>query len=256
MRRSILFDEPYRWVEAVAQRREYIEEQIRRSSPVIAASVTEGIVYFTFYKRIPKVYEIYDGIAMGSIGHPADIETIRMLLLNAAHMEGYQRSPKDVTLNRLILFSLSPRLKNAFEEVGASPMLVRSIFAETGGTVKADRLMAVDFDGNVEEGSGTLSIAGSSSSRDRIQGVLSRCLDHPTTLQEVLPVLLEAYMAGVYDDAELGMDSGGNVIDPSMKEQALRRLFEENTQNTCLLDRQKGSLVPVSLTFLNKEVAH
>lgn len=255
MRRSILFDEPYRWVEAVAQRREYIEEQIRRSSPVIAASVKEGIVYFTFYKRIPKVYEIYDRIAMGSIGHPADIESIRMMLLNAAHVEGYQRSPKDVTLNRLVLFSLSPRLKNAFEEVGSSPMLVRSIFAETGRTMESDRLMAVDFDGNVEEGSKTLSIAGSPPSRERIQDVFSRRQELPTALQEVLPILLEGYMAGVYDDTELGLDSGGNLVDPAKKEQALRRLFEENTQNACLLDRQKGSLIPVSLTFLSKEVA-
>ncbi len=246
-----MFDEPYRWVEAVSQRREYIEEQLRRSSPVIAASVSEGVVYFTFYKRIPKVYEIYDGIAMGSIGHPADIESIRMMLLNAAHMEGFQRSPKDVTLNRLLLFSLSPRLKNAFEDVGASPMLVRSLFAEIGKSQETDRLMTVDFDGNIEEGGDVLSIAGSSAVKDRIQERLGKKKLSEATVKWILPELLEAYAYGIHENSEMGLDPEGNLIDPDKKSQTIRRLFEENTPNVCLLDRQKGSLLPVSPSSLS-----
>jgi proteasome alpha subunit len=249
-----VFDEPYRWVEAVSQRREYIEEQLHRSSPVIAASVKEGIVCFTFYKRIPKVYEIYDGIAMGAIGHPADIESLRMMLLNAAHMEGFQRSPKDVTLNRLLLFSLSPRLKNAFEEVGASPMLVRSLFFETGKTMDADRLMTVDFDGNIEEGSCVQIIAGSSAVKDRIQERLGVRKGQISTLNDILPDLLDAYVYGIHENPDLGLDPEGNLIEPSKKTQTIRRLFEENAPNACLLDRQKGSLLPVSLSSLIKEL--
>ena len=250
-----MFDEPYRWVEAVSQRREYIEEQLRRSSPVIAASVGEGIVYLTFYKRIPKVYEIYDGIGMGSIGHPADIESIRMMLLNAAHVEGFQRSPKDVTLHRLLLFFLSPRLKNAFEDVSASPMLVRSLFVETGNTVEEDRLMAVDFDGNLEEGKGILSVAGSSAVKDRIQERLAKRKDRNASLKDVLPDLLDAYVYGSHENPDLGLDPEGNLIDPDKKAQSVRRLFEENIPNACLLDRKKRSLLPVSLTSLMEELS-
>jgi proteasome alpha subunit len=250
-----VFDEPYRWVEAVSQRREYIEEQLRRSSPVLGASVREGILYLTFYKRIPKVYEIYDGLAMGSIGHPADIESIRMMLLNAAHVEGFQRSPKDVTLHRLLLFSLSPRLKNAFEDIGASPILVRSLFAEAGKTMEEDRLMAVDFDGNIEEEKGSLSVAGSSAVKDRIQERLGSRKDKKATFESVLPELFEAYLYGVYENPDLGLDPEGNVIDPAKKKQAIRRVFEEYTPNACLLDRKKGSLLPVSLSTLMEELS-
>ncbi|AFS54172.1 20S proteasome subunit A/B [Leptospirillum ferriphilum] len=249
-----MFDEPYRWVEAVSQRREYIEEQLRRSSPVLGASVSEGILFLTFYKRIPKVYEIYDGLAMGAIGHPADIESIRMMLLNAAHVEGFQRSPKDVTLHRLLLFSLSPRLKNAFEDIGVSPILVRSLFGEAGKTMEEDRLMAVDFDGNIEEEKGYLSVAGSSAVKDRIQERLGRQKEKKASVKDVLPELLEAYLYGVHENPDLGLDPEGNVIDPARKTQAIRRVFEEYTPNACLLDRKKGSLLPVSLLSLMEEL--
>ncbi len=37
-----MIDEPYRWVEAIANRREYIEGEIAGGSPTIALSCQEG----------------------------------------------------------------------------------------------------------------------------------------------------------------------------------------------------------------------
>lgn len=247
-RESKVFDEPYRWVEAISQRRDYIEDQIKRSTPVIVASVEEGIVFYTFYRRIPKVYEIYDRIAMGAIGHPADIESVRMMLLNAAHVEGFQRSPKDVTLNRLVLFALSPRLKTSFEDVMSSPMLFRSVLAEVGSTTLKDRLMLVDYDGNVEETSGVVVAGGTGSVKERVLGIFSSETEKKEqTLQSMLPRFLDAYLKGVFDDETLGLDSLGNRIDEEKFKQARKRLFSEGSPNVALLDRKKGSLLPIEI---------
>ncbi len=243
-----MFDEPYRWVEAIGQRRDYIEDQIKRSTPVLVSSVQEGIVFYTFYRKVPKIYEIYDRIAMGAIGHPADIESVRMMLLNAAHVEGYQRSPQDVTLNRLVLFALSPRLKTSFEDVTSSPMLFRSVLAEVGPTLQKDRIMLVDYDGNVEEPAGVVVAGGTGSLRDRVLDAFSSKENQKEwTLQEILPRFLDAYLKGVFEDEELGLDQAGNRIDEEKFRQARKRLFSEGRPNIALLDRKKGSLLPVEI---------
>ena len=37
-------EEPYRWLEAMGNRREYVHEQLKGGSPVFAASLPEGIL--------------------------------------------------------------------------------------------------------------------------------------------------------------------------------------------------------------------
>ena len=37
-------EEPYRWLEAVANRREYVRDQLRGGTPVLAASLPDGIL--------------------------------------------------------------------------------------------------------------------------------------------------------------------------------------------------------------------
>ncbi len=247
-----VFDEPYRWVEAVGQRRDYIEEQLKRSSPAIAQSVAEGILFFTFYRRMPKVFEVYDRIAMGAIGHPADIESARMMLLNAAHVEGFQRSPKDVTLNRLVLFVLAPRLKTAFEEVMAPPLIYRSILAEAGPSPESDTFYLVDYDGNVNQAERQMVAAGTESSRERVLSRLTKSEGFPS-LREALPVLMEAFLYGSLGDEELGIDPSGNWADPEKLKSARKKLFEESCPNITLLDREKRILVGVNVQDLKKD---
>ena len=74
-----MIEEPYRWVEAIATRRDYIEMQLASGSPVIAVGYTEGILVFTVGQQ--KLFEIYDRIALGAIGHPGDIAASSCLLL-------------------------------------------------------------------------------------------------------------------------------------------------------------------------------
>src|SRR4051794_32255727 len=101
-------EEPYRWMEAIANRREYIENQLADGSPIAALSYNEGILLFTFGRERQKIFEIYDRIAMGANGHPGDIERLRMSSIELTSAEGFARSADDVSLRRLVSYSLSP----------------------------------------------------------------------------------------------------------------------------------------------------
>ena len=77
-----------------------------------------------------KIFEVYDRIALGNLGHPTDVERLRMILLDMAHVEGFNRSDKDVTIARLLQFGIAPAMKQNFEEVMRAPYLVKLLFAE------------------------------------------------------------------------------------------------------------------------------
>lgn len=144
-----MIEEPYRWVEAIANRREYIETQLASGSPIAAISYTEGILFLTLGRSRQKVFEIYDRIAMGAIGHPGDIERLRMAAIELASTEGFTRSAADVSLRRLAHYSLSPVMKNAFEQVYGPPFLARLVFAEIGPTPADDLFLRVEYDGAI-----------------------------------------------------------------------------------------------------------
>lgn len=144
-----MIEEPYRWVEAIANRREYIETQLAGGSPVIAVSCRDGIVIAALGSTRRKVFEIYDRIAMGALGHPGDIERLRMNAIELASTEGFARSAADVSLRRLVFYSLSPALKAAFEQVYGAPFLARMLFAEVGVTPAEDLFLRVDYDGSI-----------------------------------------------------------------------------------------------------------
>ena len=106
-----MIDEPYRWVEAISNRREYIENELATGSPTIGLSFSDGILLLTFGRDRRKIFEIYDRIAMGAIGHPGDIERLRMMAIELASTEGFTRSAADVSLRRMATYSFSPALE-------------------------------------------------------------------------------------------------------------------------------------------------
>jgi proteasome alpha subunit len=140
-------DEPYRWLDAVANRREYIRDQLKGATPVFAFSRPEGVLLLGVGTGQSKVFEVYDSLALAALGHPVDIEKIRQTVIEAAHREGFTRAPEDVTLRRLLNFSLGPALKSGFEQIFAAPLMVECVFAELGATPSADVLARVNFDG-------------------------------------------------------------------------------------------------------------
>src|SRR4051812_14400839 len=149
-----MIEEPYRWVEAIANRREYIETQLASGSPIAAVGYSEGVFFLTLGRSRQKVFEIYDRIAMGAIGHPGDIERLRMAAIELASTEGFTRSAADVSLRRLAYYSLSPVLKTAFEQIYGAPYLARLLFAEVGAIPDEDLFLRVEYDGAIATSSG------------------------------------------------------------------------------------------------------
>ena len=140
-------EEPYRWLEAVSNRREYVREQLRGGSPAFAVSLADGILLLGVGAGQSKVFELFDRHALTGLGHPADIEKIRQAAIDAAHMEAFTRAPEDVSLRRLVSFGLSPQLKTNFEQIFSAPFLVELLLAEVGSEPGQDVLLRLHFDG-------------------------------------------------------------------------------------------------------------
>ncbi len=144
-----MFEEPFRWMEAISTRHSYVQEKLAKGQPVIAVPFNEGAVIFGFTPQPGKVFEIYDRIALGGMGHPADVERLRMNLLDLAHLEGFNRSEKDVTLTRLLQFGIAPALKQNFEEVMRAPYLVKLLLVEIDFQNKP-QFIRLNYDGHWE----------------------------------------------------------------------------------------------------------
>ncbi len=154
-----MYEEPYRWVEAVGNRRQYLDEQFKHGSPVVGLSYADGLLLLTVSKGTSKLYEIYDRIGLGGMGHPADLEKLRFSLLEMAHVEGFNRSPSDVTGTRLVKYGLAPAIKQAFEEIYKAPYIVKILLAELGSKAGKDALLTINYDGTFEETAGAAVVA-------------------------------------------------------------------------------------------------
>lgn len=199
-----MIEEPYRWVEAVANRREYIETQLASGSPIAAVSFRDGILFVTRGRARQKLFEIYDRIAMGGIGHPGDIERLRMAAIELASTEGFTRSAADVSLRRLAYYSLSPVLKAAFEQVYGAPYLARMLFAEIGDTPADDLFLRVEYDGAIGTDGGMLGdarrafgvVSGTSGSSELMERFLEKQHDPGATLEKAFATASDVWIVG------------------------------------------------------------
>jgi proteasome alpha subunit len=138
---------PYDWQEGIGNRAQYIEGKLSQGAPVLATSLPEGILVFTFRRQARKIYEIYDRLLFAGIGQQSDVEAIRVAALEFASREGYSRSEEDVTIQR-VATAMSAPLKRAFSDFGASPLVARCLFAEVNATPDDDVYYALDYDGD------------------------------------------------------------------------------------------------------------
>jgi proteasome alpha subunit len=154
-----MLEEPYRWLEAIENRREYVRDQLKTGTPVLAASLPDGILLLGVGNGRSKVFEIFDRHALAALGHPADLERVRQAAIDAAHLEAFARAPEDVSLDRLVSFALSPMLKTSFEQIYSAPFLLEGILAELGATPAQDRLFRLHFDGQYHVASVPFAVA-------------------------------------------------------------------------------------------------
>lgn len=199
-----MIEEPYRWVEAIANRGEYIETQLATGSPIAAVGYRDGILFVTLGRNRQKLFEIYDRIALGAIGHPGDIERLRMAAIELASAEGFTRSAADVSLRRLAHYSLSPVLKAAFEQVYGPPYLARMLFAEIGDKQETDLFLRLEYDGAIATNSGTLAqtrqdfgvISGTRQSTELMETFLRAEHAAGATFERALKIGLDAWTIG------------------------------------------------------------
>jgi len=180
-----MFDEPFRWTEAISARHGYVQEKLKKAYPVLAVPFDEGAFLMALGPQSGKIYEIYDRIAMGAMGHPADIEKMRMTLLDMSHLEGFNRSVQDVSLSRLLQFSLAPALKQNFEEVMRAPYLVKM------GLVEVDRkgklnFFRINYDGHWETFNRGMVISGDSKLTNLVEKRLNQIEFSNLSLDETL----------------------------------------------------------------------
>ena len=120
-------DEPYRWIEAIQDRQDYIEDQLRPGSPVVGITYNEGMMLLTISKGQRKIFEVHDRIALSAIGHPADIERLRMLVTDTASVQGFQNATEDINLHRLTNYTLAPAFKQAFESIVGEAYIIKML---------------------------------------------------------------------------------------------------------------------------------
>jgi len=210
-----MFEEPFRWMEAISTRHSYVRERLGKGQPVIGVPYNEGAVIFGFSPQPGKIFEIYDRIALGGLGHPADVERLRMTLLDMAHAEGFNRSAQDVTIGRLLQFGLAPALKQNFEEIQRAPYLIQMLLAEINQEGGAD-FFRINYDGYWEKFKRGTVIAGNSKVSEHIQKEIENTDFVSSNLDKALQLALRLWEEGrkknkVEDNAKILAEGDGEI---------------------------------------------
>jgi proteasome alpha subunit len=189
-------EEPYRWLEAMGNRREYVREQLKGGAPVFAACLPDGILLLGVGSGQSKVFELFDRHALAGLGHPADLEKVRQAAIDAAHIEAFTRAPEDVSLRRLVGFGLSPQLKANFEQIFSAPFLIELLFAEAGAEPGADLLIRLRFDGAFQtQHTGVMVCASQPEAEAAAQKWLGASIGTQADRSAIAELLLQAWWA-------------------------------------------------------------
>ncbi len=114
-----------------------------------------------------------------------------------AHLEGFNRSPADVTVGRLMKYGLAPVVKQAFEEVYKAPFIVKILLVELGLKPGRDSFLTVDFDGSFDEAAGSAVLAATSTVRERMVAYLKHAGSvRSASPEQALEQALKAWAVG------------------------------------------------------------
>ena len=228
-----MLEEPYRWVEAINNRREYVEDQLASGSPVVGTTYADGVLLLTATPGPRKLFEVYDEIAFAAVGHPADIEKLRKAVIDIAHLEGFNLSANDVTLQRLVSFGIGPLMKAAFDELFRSPFVARVMMAELdpdGG----DAFFTIDADGSFAQSGGAAAISGNVESAQAMTTQLQTASSE-LPLDQALGTALEVWGLG-----RLTLDGrDGEVPSAEAVRDFLKGGLQGLTVEAAVLDRER-----------------
>ena len=229
-----MLEEPYRWVEAINNRREYVEDQLASGSPVVGMTYSDGVLLLTATPGPRKLFEVYDELAFAAVGHPADIEKLRKAVIDIAHLEGFNLSANDVTLQRLVSFGIGPLMKAAFDELFRSPFVARVMMAELDPDGGGDAFFTIDADGSFAQSGRVAAISGSAESAQAMTTQL-QAADSELPLDQALGAALE-----VWGLSRLTLDArDGEVPSAEAVRDFLKGGLQGLTVEAAVLDRER-----------------
>lgn len=202
---------PFDFNQSIAHRAEYVEERLKSGSPVVGLSYDKGVLLWTVKRTQRKLFEIYDQIMYGAIGNQADVEAVRLASIDFAHQEGFTRSPDDVSIQRLVGFTLSPPLKRGFGDPMTTPTVMRAIFAEMGKTPERDSFFVLSYDGEFTTHSHIAVVGPSMAAEDAMIEHL-KMQDGTPDLKRALELARETWIVGRRDKGD--SDQDGEQSDP------------------------------------------
>ncbi len=212
---------PYDFNQSIANRAEYVEERLKSGMPVAAVSYDQGVLLLTLKKTQRKVFEVYDQLMYCALGNQADVEAVRLASIDFCHQEGFSRSPDDVSIQRLVGFTLSPPLKRAFGDPMTSPNVLRCIFAEMGRTPEGDQFFVLNYDGEFSTHGAFAVAGGTDGAEDSMTEVLKGFSSTPD-LENAIARAKDAIRAGLSyrkgsDDEDEDTNDLGGDVDPLAK---------------------------------------
>lgn len=232
---------PYDWNESINQRAEYIEKRLESGSPVIGLSYDQGLLLLTVRAAQRKVFEIYDHLMYSAVGNPSDVESIRLAAIDFCHQEGYQRSPDDVSAQRLIGFQLGPALKKAFAEAMSAPFVVRAVFAEIGKTAATDQFYVLNYDGDFIAHKNAVAIAGGRDNEERMADRLREVDTDNLALPRAVQTALQVWALGKQSRRQIGQDDdeveSENQINGAAVDDILREALKKGQVEAAVLQR-------------------
>ena len=179
-----------------------------------------------------------------AIGMQADVENIRLAVIQQAHQEGFERSPDDVSLQRLVGFYLSPALKKAFgDQWSGVPFVIRALFGEVARGKTGDVFYTLNYDGEFRQSTGAAVIAGTQAAEDRMLERIGEP-DAARTRDEALNTALLAWSVGARE--ALKPRSKGNRDDED-ELNPLRDLDEAEADSVFLRDELKSGTIEAAV---------
>ncbi len=185
---------PYSWQQTLQQKADYVEDRLRQGSPVVGISCEEGILLLTVRRTQRKIFEVYDKLAFSGLGQQSDLESVRQVLVDFTHSEGFQRSTEDVSIQRVVGLAISPVLKRAFSDPSRIPLVLRGIFAQVEDSPSDDLFYTLNFDGEFMLLHEHAIIAGTEGARLQIEKMLTE-LKNPS-VDDAFKAALFAWAAG------------------------------------------------------------
>lgn len=239
---------PYDYNEALGHRRDSVEEKLRQGSPVVGIAYTGGLLLLTVRHEQRKVYELYDRQMFSAIGMQSDIENLRLAVIQQAHQEGFERSPDDVSLQRLVGFYLSPALKKALgDQWSGMPYVIRALFAEIGRVSDRDIFFTLNYDGEFRQQHRYAVISGSAASEEKM---LARLAEAPETLSrdEAIPLALSAWILGAreisadsyYPDDDASVGATDELAQAEADNRFLQAELKSGTLEVGILERKSN----------------